>query len=77
MPFIIVSCLDARMLLARAGLIQALGTPECSDPKQAGRTLLVLVPLPRGGLTTHSTRAASACLSFAGLEGWIQSFPPG
>jgi hypothetical protein len=26
MPFIIVSCLDARMLLARAGLIRALET---------------------------------------------------
>jgi hypothetical protein len=44
------------MAFRRARLIRALGTPESSDPKQAARNLLALVPLPCGGLTRRSTR---------------------
>jgi hypothetical protein len=34
-------------------LIRALGTPDSNDMRRGMKSMLSIMPLPRGGLTTH------------------------
>jgi hypothetical protein len=45
------------MLLARRGLIRALGTPEGNGrPKEEAASAFLHLPFPGGGLTAHCSR---------------------